>query len=751
MNSSRRKFLAGAGYLTVSFAFWPVACRLAHAEEFAPITGSLSAAPDVDAWIRIGADGMVTIFTGKIEMGQGIRTALLQIAADELDLSLSHMRIAEPDTASSPDEGDTSRSHSIIESGGALRAAAAYARVFLLDKASQRLGEPVDDLHVVGGVVFSRDKTKQVSYGELIGNERFERAVVPDVPTKHPSQFRYVGRPVQRIDIPAKVSGGPSYVQDLRLPGMVHGRICRPYSDHSNIKLISVDEAKVLAMPGVIKVVRNGGFLGVIAEREEQAISAVNALRAHAQWETPKLPPRADLSNYLSSMPSKRTVLRDDAEVSATLDAAAHVVEGTYLIPFHSHASIGPSCAVAHREGDGLTIWTHSQGIFGLRNDLAQVLGHPKEKMRVIHMEGSGCYGQNGADDVALDAALLALAVPGRPVRVQWMRQDEFAWEPKGPAMLVKIRAAANDKGDLVAWEHEYWSGPQVTRYGGDGATVALAGWHIAKPPAKKPFYIQGAAEDLIVRAMAADSNVYEFPNKRLIEHVTEQFSPLRTGELRGVSAYGHALAEQATFDLLASKAGLDPIDFRLRFVQDARMREVIESVVQMSAWRNRTKADGRGLGFSFFYYDKPFSRSAAVADLTVDEESGEITVHKLYVSVDVGQVINPDGLRNQIEGGVIQALSRTLKEEVRFDGNAISSVHWGTYPILTFTEIPDIEVKIIERMQERPGGAGEVQTAIVPAAVANAVYDAVGARLYQVPFTAARVKEAIRADAAGA
>jgi nicotinate dehydrogenase subunit B len=740
---SRREFVAGS--LTVAFgaiAPDPGACALAQTGAPPKLPGSLANNSRLDSWLKIGANGEVTIFTGKVEIGQGIKTALAQIAADELDIAIERITIVSADTARTPEEGVTSRSFSIIESGTALRLAAAEARSLLLGKAAEKLSVPIERLGVVDGMIAADQK--KTSYWELIGDNEFKHAVTGTAKPKHPKDYTYVGRSVPRVDLPGKVAGKPSYVQDLRLDGMLHARVLRPPLDRADVEIEAVDASRASGMPGVRTIVRNGNFLAVVAEREEQAINALAALKKDTRWRLPALPD--ELRAHLTKLPARDRVLRDDGEVAAALAKAKHIVEASYFVPYQSHASLAPSCAVAQLVGDALTVWTHSQGIFELRRDIAGVLGKPEAEVRLIHVEGAACYGQNGADDAALDAALLALALPGRPIRVQWMREDEFAWEPKGPAMVINVKAGADADGNIVAWDYEYWTPPHVSRYGKNGTSVALGGWHLKQPVG--PFFVQGAAADVFARVVADDDSFYRFPRKRVVQHAVTQFAPLRSGELRGVAGFQHSFAIETVLDELASKCGIDPVAFRLRFVTDQRMRDVIAAVAAKAGWQvkpDRTGA-GRGRGFSHFFYDKPLSRAAAVVDVAVDRASGVVKVERVVAAFDLGRVINPDGVRNQMEGGIIQALSRTLKEQVTFDKSGVTSLDWQRYPILDFSEVPEIEIVLLDRPEEEPGGAGETQTPIIPGAVANAIFAAIGVRLTEMPFTPARVAQALAA-----
>jgi nicotinate dehydrogenase subunit B len=746
---SRRKFVVGTGALVVGFSGTSgITPRIVSAQVVAAsLSPSLAKAPRLDSWIKISASGAVTVLTGKVEIGQGIKTALAQIAADELDVAMDRVTVLTADTDNTPDEGGTTRSHSIIESGRALRSAAAEARAFLLAKAAERLGAPAKELTVNDGLVSSIAGNEKITYWSIIGDKQFNQVVTGTATAKDPAARIYVGKSIARLDIPGKVTGAPSFVQDLRLPGMLHGRVLRPPIDRADAKLMSIESRRALMVPGVIKVVQNGSFVGAIAEREEQAIVALEALKQDSQWELATLPQQEKLKEQLLELPAASRVLRNDGDVVDALRKAYHTVEATYFVPFQSHASIGPSCAVAQVMDGTLTVWTHSQNVFALRTDLAQALGKPEREVRLIHMEGAGCFGQNGADDAPLDAAVLALAVPGRPIRVQWMRNDEFAWEPKGPAMVIRIKAGVDVGGNITAWDYEYLTGPHVSRYGNQGRSVAIGAWYLGRPA--QPFFSQGNnATSLGARVPVVGAEAfYDCPNKRAVEHVTRLFSPLRTGELRGVAGLPHSFAVQSMLDELAARVAADPVEFRLRFIKDARMRAVIEAATRRAGWTPGASPSGKGRGFSSIYYDfvagprvTEIARAAAVAEVDVDTASGRIKVKRVVAAFDVGQIINPDGVRNQMEGGIIQALSRSLMEEVTYADGKVTSVDWTRYPILGFPDLPEIEIVLLDQPNEQPGGVGEIQAPIIPGAIGNAIYDAIGVRVRDLPFTPAHL-----------
>jgi CO/xanthine dehydrogenase Mo-binding subunit len=729
---NRRAFTAGLGAVVVAFSLDP---RLAIGQQPAPLPGSLANNRMLDAWLRINADGTATVYPGKVELGQGITTALAQIVAEELDLPLARVQMIPADTARSPDEGVTSGSQSIEYGGVALRLAGAETRAILLELAAKRFGVAADTLRVADGAIGAPDGRK-VGYGELAAEVDLHREVTGKVAPKPPATHKIVGQSIPRFDIPKKVTGGVAYVQDLRLPGMVHGRIVRPPRYGS--KLDGIDEASVKSMPGVIAVVRDGSFLGVIAEREEQAIKAQTVLATSAKWTLgPELPDPAKIYDVLMALPSTDTVI---SEKQAALPDGAKVFEATYHKPYISHGSIGPSCAVAEFKDGKMTVWTHSQGIYPLRAHLSQGLKMQATDVRCVHAEGSGCYGHNGADDVGLDAALLARAVPGRPVRVQWMRGDEFGWEPFGPAMTMKLNAALAD-GKIADWNYEVWSNTHSTRPGEPGGNNLLASWYLAEPQTLAP------PRAIPQPAGGGDRNavpLYDFPRQRVVHHFIKSM-PIRVSALRTLGAYANVFAIESFLDELAVAAGADPVAFRLAHMKEPRARAVIEAVAKKAGWKEGEKGNGRsGRGIAFAKYKNLSVYVAVVAEVEVDGTSGVVRVPRAYAAADAGQIINPDGLANQIEGGVIQSTSWTLHEQVRFDTDTIKSHDWVTYPILTMPEVPQVAVELIDRPNEKSLGTGEGSQGPAAAAIANAFAHATGERIREVPLTPDRVKAAL-------
>jgi CO/xanthine dehydrogenase Mo-binding subunit len=732
---SRRTFLKTSAALVVAFA-WSAPASLAQQATRVRLPGSLDGNRMLDGWLRIGNDGTVTVYTGKVELGQGILTALAQIASDELDVAYERIQMVSADTSRSPNEGMTAGSQSVENSGTALRYACAEARAALLVAASKRLGSSATQLEVTDGVI-TGGGTK-LTYWELAAEADLKREATARIQPKASSAYRSVGKSIPRRDIPGKVTGKPSYVQDVRLPGMLYGRVVRPPSYRA--ELISCDEAGVRAMPGVTAVVCDGSFLAVAAEREEQAIRAAYELRNSAKWrETPDLPPAVPaLFDHLQKVHALDSVVN---EKSGTAGGHVTTIESTYTRPFQAHAPMAPSCAVAQMRDGRFTVWTHSQGVFPLRGDLAKVLRVPRESITAIHVEGAGCYGHNGADDVACDAALLARATGGRPVKLQWMRDDEFSWEPYGSAMLMKLKARLDDGGNIVYWQHDVWSHPHSTRPGSSKGGALLGGWHIADPVKAGP--VANSPQP----AGAADRNavpLYDFPSQRIVLHYLPEM-PIRTSALRTLGAYANVFALESFMDELAARSGSDPVAFRLKYMKDPRARAVIEAAAQKAGWRPNRKGDGsRGRGFAFAKYKNLAAYVAVVADVIVDRRTGRVRVERAVGAVDAGLIVNPVGVTNQIEGGIIQSTSWTLKEAVGFDARHITTRTWADYPILTFAEVPAVEIVLLDRPGEKSLGCGEGSQGPTVAAIANAIANATGTRLRDLPFTPERVKAAI-------
>lgn len=691
----------------------------------------------LDDWLSIEPDGTVTAFSGKVELGTGVRTALAQIVAEELDVPLERVKMVMGDTARTPDEGYTAGSMTISSSGSALRQAAAEARKILLELAAEKLDANPDELTVQEGTVLvNRHPERRITYAELMSGKLFNREVTNQAPLKIPAAYRIVGTSTPREDIPRKVSGQASFIQDMRVPGMLHARVVRPPS--VGAKLVSLKESSVQEIRGLVKVVRRGNFIGVIAEREEQAIQAAKQLEVEWQ-ESPTLPRMEDLYSYLRSQPTDDSILIDEGKVEASLKHAPRRLQATYFQPYHAHASIGPSCALADVKEDQATVWASTPGPYPLGGALAGLLEIPVENIHVIHVEGAGSYGQNGSDDAAADAVILSQAV-GQPVRVQWSREDEFMWEPKAPAMVMEVTAGLNAQGDVLAWDYHVWSPSHVARARFAGQLVASQ--LVSGEPAPQGRFSFGAERN-------AQTN-YSFPVQRVTVHYLPD-SPLRASSFRSLGGAENTFANESFMDELATAASVDAVEYRLRYLADPRAQDVLKAAAQRANWETRRSpragegdlVDGRGVAFAQYENDQAIV--ACIANVQVNQSSGAVHVRNIFVAHDCGLIINPDGLRNQIEGNVLQSLSRALKEEVKFDEWRVTSRDWDTYPILTFSEVPEVDILLINHPDQPALGAGEPSSVTTAAAVANAIFDAIGVRIRQIPFTPDRIRAALR------
>jgi nicotinate dehydrogenase subunit B len=735
----RRRVLAGSGALIVSFSL-----TRAFAQDAAPAAapaakppGSLATAPYLDSWIRIDADGSITAFTGKAELGQGFKTAFQQIAAEELDVSFASVKVVTADTRLTANEGYTSGSHSMQDSGTAIQNAAAQVRELLVAEAARRLDLPPENLRTENGAVIAPDG-RHLGYGDLVAADMLHVQAQAQSKLKDPATYEVMGQPVPRVDIPAKVTGGAAYVQDMRLPGMVHARIVRPPS--YGAQLTDCDASAVEKLPGVVKVICDGNFLAVVASKEFQAIKAMNALSAATKWkETPSLPKQDDLLAVLTHLPSQDFTIFQQSDPSAV---GQKTIEATYTRPYQSHGSIGPSCAVAQFTDGTMTVWTHTQGVYPDRQGIAEMLKMPPASVRCIHVEGSGCYGHNGADDAAADAALIARALPGTPVRVQWMREQEHAWEPFGPAMVTKLKASLDGNGAIADWNFEVWSNTHSMRPGGAGSM--LAAQHMAQPfavPEAKPIPLPEGGGDR--NAIP----IYKFPSARVVHHFIPDM-PVRISAMRALGAYHNVFSIESFVDELALAAGADPVEFRLKHLDDPRGREVIEKAAQGFGWQKGQQAPrDRGFGFAFARYKNLAAYCAIASEVEVNRQTGRPRLVRAVAAVDAGQVVNPDGLINQIEGGIVQSMSWTLYEAVTFDDTRITSIDWQTYPILRFNSVPDsVTVHVINRPGKPFLGSGETGQGPAAASIANAIANATGKRLRNLPLTRKKIKDAIDA-----
>jgi nicotinate dehydrogenase subunit B len=687
---------------------------------------SLAANPVLSSWIRFSPEGHVIVSPGKVEIGQGIVTALAQIAADELDVDIARVQMVRTSTAGSPNEGVTSGSLSVQHSGRAIRHACAEVRQMFLAAASDRLGVAPDVLAISDGTI-SGPGNISTSYWELAGDVALDRHATPGAVPKSSAQRAVAGNSVQRLDVPDKVFGHPRFIHDTMLPGMLHGRVLR--SELAAATLMELKEAGARGVAGLVAIVRDGNFAGVVSETEAGAETALHALRKGAAWSAGEaLPDEDNLADWLKTQPAESTII---ASKTATQPGETQrTMRRQYARPYIAHGSIAPSCAMAQWTGnDRVRVWTHSQGVYLLRSDLALVLKLPLEHITVEHMEGAGCYGHNGADDVALDAVLLAKAAGGRPVRVLWTRADEMSHAPFGAAMRIEIEADLDAQSEIVDWRHSLWSNGHTARPGRADQPALLAAMELAKP-----FPRMISTNPPQANGGGGDRNsipLYDFPSWRIESHRLLTM-PVRTSALRTLGAQGNVFAIESFLDELAAERNEDPVAFRLRHLSDSRAQDVIRAAAKRANWKP-AKRDGVGYGIGFARYKNTGAYCAVVAQI---EGAEDISVKRLTIAVDVGEAINPDGVINQIEGGAIQATSWVLKERVRFDTTRITSNSWSAYPILRFSEVPEVEVEVMARPDMEPLGAGEAAHGPVSAAIANAVFDALGVRVRTLPIT---------------
>jgi CO/xanthine dehydrogenase Mo-binding subunit len=717
---SRRAVLSAAGALLVGFSITGrAAARSLTAPWPAEVDGNL------DAWIAVGEDGRVTLFTGKVDLGTGTETALAQVAAEELDIRMDQIRVVQGDTALTPDQGPTWGSVTIVRSSVEVRAAAATARARLLALAADALAEPVEALHVREGIVQGASG-HSVAYGALLRGHRFGAEVDRQAPLKPRADYRLVGTSVPRVDIPDKVTGRFEFVQDVKVPGMLHGRTVIP--PRLGATLEALDEGAARAVTGVVQVVRQGSFAGVVARTEWAAIKGAEALAPRWTGGVPMLTTATVFERLRATPPVATVQLAAAGDAEAALATAARRVTATFEMPFQTHGSIGPSCAVAEVRADGVTVWSATQAPHWLKGTLADLLGLADAQVRVIYVEGAGCYGRNGHEDAAGDAVLLSRAA-GAPVRVQWTRAQEHGSAPMGPAHAVRISAGLDAAGRLAAWSCEGW----LTEVPPTMPPVALPGFRSA-----------GATQVGSTFAGFTHGNQqpgYIVPNQRVVAHRLGEV-PVRVSWIRSPGRILNVFAVEGVIDELAEAAGADPVAFRLAHAPDARARAVIERVATLAGWParggpraapDRTGAVLRGRGIAYCRYSNTSTYVAMVADVAVERSSGAVRLERMFVSHDCGQMVNPDGVLNQVQGQVIQTASRALYEEVGFDGSAVTTLDWASYPIMRFGDAPRIVVDLVPSDQP-PMGAAEPASAPVIAAIANAVFDATGIRFRRIP-----------------
>jgi nicotinate dehydrogenase subunit B len=765
---SRRQLLQGGGALVVSFSLFgpllkafgqdpgearPFAAERIDLGTFIPEPGDYLDPRELDSWLAVMQDGSVTVYTGKVDIGTGNKTALSQIVADELDVSFGRINMMMGNTAKSVDQGRTVGSSTIPRGGAQLRQAAAAGKQELLKLASARLGAPADQLTVSDGVVsVAGNPAKKVSYGELVGGKRFNAKitakgyqggmnVAPEVKPKNYKDYKVVGKAIPRVDLPAKFTASYTYTPDYRMPGMLHGRPVRPVT--AVAKPLSVDESSIAHIPGIVKVVQEGSFVGVVAQTEWAAIQGARALKVN--WSKPetKMPAgRAGVDKYLmETKPVRDITPTKKGDVDGAFSKASKTIEATYHWPFQLHGMMLPSCAVADVQGNKVTVWTGAQGTFTTRDRVSSMLKLPKGNVEVRWLEGSGCYGRLTADDAAEDAVLMSKAV-GKPVRVQWMRADEQIWSPKGPQQLTTVRAAVDGQGNVTAWDYLDRSFPWTESQGTPQLAERQLG--IVSTNDGNPNGAGGGGEN------------YGFENMRIesktLPWMFPEAMPLRTASLRSPGEPPRVFATESFIDEIAAELRMDPLQFRLNYLKsDKRMVEALQTVAEKSGWTPRPSPSpaaggkilkGRGVAVN----QRGGSIPAAVAEVEVDTGTGKVRVTKVTMAYDCGLVINPDGAKNQIEGNIMQGVSRTLLEEFKFDENGAKDVDWVSYPVIRFNDVPEVDIHLINRPELDARGAAETPIVVVPSAIANAIFDATGVRMREIPFTPEKVLSALKA-----
>lgn len=761
---NRRTLLKGSGALIVSFALTP-------SELFGQAVATLVGNPskEVDGWLAIATDGRVTAFTGKCELGQGLYTAQTQLVAEELCVPIDRVTLIQCQTGTTPDQGVTSgaQSHPQNFNHSNLALAGATAREALLLMASKHLGAPLDQLSVRDGVV--SHQIRKVTYGELIGGRKFNLSLSGTAKRRHPREWTVLGTSVKRLDMTEMATGRLEYVHNVRVPGMLHGRVVRPPTVGATLD--AVDESSVSSMPGFVKVVVKNNFVGVVFEKQWQAVQAANQIKI--TWQPgPALPPQASFYDHMRKQPTRDTLLVDSKDVDARLASAAQVVRATYLHPYQMHGSVGASCAVADVKKDSATIWSPTQGVYPQRDSCAMLLGLPKESVKVNFTRGSGCYGINGADTVSYDAALMSQAV-GRPVRVQLSRKDEMAHENFGLAFVVDQRVGLDRDGNIITWDYEAWSPVRGGRPGygqpGNQVTGFLAGFEpaafVPRSPAPSPAAPYANGQNVVPSYVTGSVNGVSggtgtVRSERMLSRLVE--SPFWTGPLRSPNRLQNTFAHECLMDEIAARVKVDPVAYRLRHLRDPRLIAVLNAAAKAANWQSRPSplaapkpqakagtlnriVSGRGVACVLYEGDNGYC--AMIADVDVNVDTGVVSVTRLVMALDSGPISNPDGLRNQAEGGALHGMSRALMEEVTWDAEKVTSVDWRTYRTFPvgFT-VPKLETVLMNTVDAEANGAGETSITVTAPTIANAIFDATGARVRQVPFTPERVLRGVQA-----
>src|SRR6516165_8520136 len=695
----------------------------------------LAANPRLDQWVGFSVPGRVTVSTGRVEIGQGVLTAMLQIAAEELDVAPERILLQTGDTDLTPNEGYTAGSQSIQFGGVALRMACAEVRALFLDQAAASFGYTRADLAVRDGAITQNGEPTGQDYWSLAAAVDLRRDATGRSPTKSVSDYSIVGRNAPRVDLAAKVLGGPAFIHDMVLDGMAHARVVR--QPRRGATIANVDEAALRrAANGPIEIVRNGNFLAILSA-DETVVEAVAAVGPnHVVWDgIDPINPYQEEARWLLQQPSTDRTIGPPPPTEPTPGTTRH--EATYTRMHVAHASVSPSCGLALYRDGKLQVWTHSQGVFPLRDGLAGTLKLDPAAISVKHVQGPGCYGHNGADDAATDAAVIALLRPGQPVRVRWRREEEFGFEPVSPAMVVTAHAVVDGSGRPADWTTEIWSGRHTSRPGGGGNLLAAEA--LPDPPPHPPAVEGGYPPGAGTRN---GDPLYDFPAKRIVHHLIAE-TPVRTSSMRGLGATLNVFAIESFMDELAERARQDPVAYRLSVLSDSRARAVVEHVARISDWQaGLPSGTGRGRGIAFARYKNMAAYAAVVAEVAVDES---VRLTRVWCAADAGLVINPDGAINQLEGGIIHGASWALKEGVRLDTAGISSRDWESYPVLRFTEVPEVTVELVDPKADRPClGVGEASGGPTVAAIGNAVAHALAARLRDLPLTRERVMAAL-------
>jgi nicotinate dehydrogenase subunit B len=706
----RRRFLCEAGYISIGFVLLPPVIAACLSGENNEAEGSFAVLPDdgqVDAWLQILDDGSVQVLTGRMELGQGVKVIMQQVAGEELNLEPEKIRVVVADTGLTPNEGYTAGSRSVESGAMSVRQAAATAREILVEKAAALWKTDAAGIGVEDGYLLHPDGVNRLAFVEVLQGTQLSSAVRKDARLKPKDEYRWIGKAYPHPDMPKIVRGEAIFVHDLRMEGMLHARVLRPPVYGANLTSWDRDVGK---MPGVVRVVSDGSFLAVIAREEYQAVKAMQALNERSEWQGGQ------------DLPEVRSWDRYLLEAKSLLPPSGSTLQAVYSKPYIMHASIGPSCAVAQYDGQRLHIWSHTQGVYPLRSTITHLTGMAETSIRITGVKGSGCYGHNGADDVAADAALLALAHPNHPIRVQTERTEEHRWEPYGSAMRMEL-AASLDQGKITDWQYQLWSDSHSTRPRGDAGNL-LAARYLQKPfPFKRPGGVGGGTRNA--------EPYYHIPQSKVTDHFVG--GPLRTSALRSLGAYANIFAIESFMDELAEIAGADPLDFRIRHLNDPRAVAVISRLRAITM--GETNQTNEGVGFAFSRYKNTAAYCAVAAKIYLDPERRSIRPVKMWAVLEAGEAINTDGLKNQIAGGMIQSASWTIREEVRFNRKEITSRDWTTYPVLRYPEIPDTEVVILNQPELPPLGAGEAAQGPAAAAIANALYQASGKRIRNLPL----------------